>query len=65
MSKEANSNIRFNISEINWLIIALQLAKSCSLLFNNNNYRNAFDKLLKDLTGIKEALIEKQNSVTS
>jgi len=65
MEKQANSNIRFNISEINWLIIALQLARSCSRLMNNNSYKNAFEKLLKDLVSIKEALIEKQNAVTS
>lgn len=65
MSKEANANIRFNISEINWLIIALQLGLSSSKLFNNINYRNAFEKLLKDLTKIRGDLIEEKNTVSS
>jgi|TARA_R100000482_G_C5125369_1_gene148403 hypothetical protein len=65
MSKEANANIRFNISEINWLIIALQLGISSSRLFNNINYRNAFEKLLKDLTKIRGDLIEEKNTVSS
>lgn len=65
MRKEANANIRFNISEINWLIIALQLGISSSRLLNNNNYRNAFEKLTKDLTKIRGDLIEEKNTVSS
>ena len=65
MRKEANANIRFNISEINWLIIALQLGISSSRLLNNDNYRNAFEKLTKDLTKIRGDLIEKKNTVSS
>ena len=65
MRKEANANIRFNISEINWLIIALQLGISSSRLLNNDNYRNAFEKLTKDLTKIRGDLIEEKNTVSS
>ena len=65
MSKEANSNIRFHMSEINWLIIALQLARSSSMLFDKTDYKNAFEKLLKDLVKIRGDLIEKQNTISS
>jgi hypothetical protein len=65
MQKEANSNIRFNISEIQWLILALQFAEKCSELCSQTDMSNAFKKLRNDLVRIKDALIEKQNTVTS
>ena len=54
-NKESNANIRFNRSEIQWLILALQFAeKVLNYVVNNDNY-NAFQKLRVDLVKIKDA----------
>ncbi len=35
------------------------------MLFDKNDYKNAFEKLLKDLIKIRGDLIEKQNTISS
>tara|TARA_R100000278_G_scaffold6968_1_gene9489 strand:+ start:369 stop:662 length:294 start_codon:yes stop_codon:yes gene_type:complete len=64
-NKESNANIRFNRSEIQWLILALQFAEKCSELCSQTDMSNAFQKLRVDLVKIKDALIEKENTVVS
>ena len=62
MEKEGNALVRFNISEIQWLVIALELASKTSQIFSNTDYQHAFEKLKNDLIKVKENIIEDQNT---
>tara|TARA_R100000234_G_scaffold112059_1_gene85440 strand:+ start:191 stop:394 length:204 start_codon:yes stop_codon:yes gene_type:complete len=65
MEKKGNALIRFNISEIQWLIIALELSIKTSQIFSNTDYENAFTKIKNDLIKVKENIIEDQNTKSS
>tara|TARA_B110001454_G_C12615608_1_gene390643 strand:- start:399 stop:578 length:180 start_codon:yes stop_codon:yes gene_type:complete len=56
MDKEVNALIKFNVSELQWLILALVHAKNSSETFSNSDYGNAFEKLKNDLIKIKNKL---------
>tara|TARA_R100001463_G_scaffold72536_3_gene126407 strand:- start:944 stop:1144 length:201 start_codon:yes stop_codon:yes gene_type:complete len=62
---KGNALIKFNLSEIQYLVIALVHAKTSTEHFSQSEMSEAFNKLLIDLKKVKERIIEEKNSVSS
>ena len=58
MKELPNAKIKFSISELQWLILALAHAQNSAEIFSNTDNQNAFKKLREDLIKIKNDLIE-------